>query len=95
MSKEQLGGLDPQAIADTLLAAANAAANETLPRFRTALAVDNKYVVGFDPVTDGDREAERVIRETITARLPFRPSLPFVIPVPAISFDARCLSVGA
>ena len=70
MTNLQLGGLDPAAIRETLLAAAAAAAEQTLPRFRTSLAVDNKYVVGFDPVTDGDREAERVIRETISARFP-------------------------
>jgi histidinol phosphatase-like enzyme (inositol monophosphatase family) len=70
MTDQQLGGLDPAAISATLLAAAAAAAAETLPRFRTALAVDNKYTVGFDPVTDGDREAERVIRATIAARFP-------------------------
>ena len=70
MTKQQLGGLEPDAIRDTLLAAAEAAARETLPRFRTRLAVDNKYVVGFDPVTDGDREAERAIREVIAARFP-------------------------
>src|SRR5439155_1139588 len=70
MTKSQLGGLDPAAIRATLLAAAAAAAEQTLPRFRTTLAVDNKYLVGFDPVTDGDREAERVIRETIGAHFP-------------------------
>jgi histidinol phosphatase-like enzyme (inositol monophosphatase family) len=70
MTIQQLGGLDPAAIRDTLLTAAAAAALETLPRFRTPLAVDNKYVVGFDPVTDGDREAERVIRGAISARFP-------------------------
>ena len=70
MTEQQLGGIESAAIRDTLLAAALAAAGETLPRFRTTLAVDNKYAVGFDPVTDGDREAERVIRETIAARFP-------------------------
>ena len=70
MTKQQLGGLEPDDIRNTLLAAADAAALETLPRFRTRLAVDNKYVVGFDPVTDGDREAERAIREVITGHFP-------------------------
>ncbi|HTJ57372.1 MAG TPA: histidinol-phosphatase [Devosiaceae bacterium] len=65
-----LGGLDPEVVGETLLAAAAAAAAETLPRFRTRLAVDNKFTIGFDPVTDGDREAERAIRETIAARFP-------------------------
>jgi histidinol phosphatase-like enzyme (inositol monophosphatase family) len=67
---EKFGGLDPESIRATLLAAAEAAANETLPRFRTRLAVDNKLAGGFDPVTDGDREAERAIRATIAARFP-------------------------
>jgi histidinol phosphatase-like enzyme (inositol monophosphatase family) len=62
--------IDLAAIRDTLLAAATAAARESLPRFRTALSVDNKWTDGFDPVTDGDREAERVIRETISAGFP-------------------------
>ena len=70
MTAEEFGGLDPEAIRSTLLAAATAAAAETLPRFRTRIAVDNKLEGGFDPVTDGDREAERVIRETIAARFP-------------------------
>ncbi|MGN6100754.1 MAG: histidinol-phosphatase [Devosia sp.] len=70
MTKQQLGGLDPAAIRAVLLEAAEAAAAETLPRFRTRLAVDNKLAAGFDPVTDGDREAERAIRRIIAARFP-------------------------
>lgn len=70
MTFQQSGGIDLEAVRITLLEAAAAAAAETLPRFRTALAVDNKFEVGFDPVTDGDREAERVIREIISARFP-------------------------
>lgn len=70
MTKQQLGGLEPGAIRDALLEAAAAAARETLPRFRTRLAVDNKHAAGFDPVTDGDREAERAIREVILDRFP-------------------------
>jgi len=70
MTKQQLGGLDTESIRDTLLEAAAAAARETLPRFRTRLAVENKFAVGFDPVTEGDREAERAIREVIIDRFP-------------------------
>ncbi len=44
------------------------AAAETLPRFRTAVGVDNKLAQGFDPVTEADRAAERVIRAAIRAR---------------------------
>ena len=70
MNDTLLGGLDPALIRKTLLDAADAAAAITLPRFRTDLAVDNKWTEGFDPVTEADREAERVIRELIAARFP-------------------------
>ena len=49
---------------------ADAARGETLPRFRSTLAVDNKVAADFDPVTDADREAERVIRALIEQRYP-------------------------
>ncbi len=49
---------------------AAAAAGETLPRFRAAGAVSNKLAAGFDPVTEADREAERVIRELIRSEFP-------------------------
>ncbi len=51
--------------ADFMRQIAAAAAGETLPRFRTGLASDNKVATGFDPVTEADREAERVIRALI------------------------------
>ena len=70
MTIRHSGDIDLDAIRATLLEAALAAAGQTLPRFRTALSVDNKFEAGFDPVTDGDREAERVIREIISARFP-------------------------
>jgi histidinol phosphatase-like enzyme (inositol monophosphatase family) len=66
----ELGGIAPASIRETLLAAAAIAARETLPRFRTPLAVDNKWQVGFDPVTAADREAERAIRDLIAGRFP-------------------------
>ena len=40
---------------DTL---ADAAREQTLPRFRTGVSVVNKLAGGFDPVTEGDRAAE-------------------------------------
>lgn len=50
---------------------AKAAAEQTLPRFRMAgLTSDNKFETGFDPVTEADREAERVIRELIREAFP-------------------------
>lgn len=51
-------------------AIAEAAAAETLPRFRMAVAVDNKHAGGFDPVTEADREAEKAIRRLITEQYP-------------------------
>lgn len=63
-------GLTDEAIAQTLIAGAEAARASTLSRFRTHLAVDNKFSVGFDPVTEADREAETRIREAIAARFP-------------------------
>ena len=48
-----------------------AASAETLPRFRTALAVDDKAAPGeFDPVTAADRGAEEAIRRLIAERFP-------------------------
>ncbi|XTZ36697.1 histidinol-phosphatase [Salmonella enterica] len=53
---------------------ADAADKQTLPRFRsqTNLHVGSKPKEGyrFDPVTDADREAERVMRELINSRYP-------------------------
>ncbi|MEX0955051.1 MAG: histidinol-phosphatase [Rhizobiaceae bacterium] len=49
---------------------AQAAAAETLPRFRRRTAIDNKLEAGFDPVTEADREAERVIRLMLGERFP-------------------------
>lgn len=51
-------------------AIAEAAAAETLPRFRMSVSVDNKHAGGFDPVTEADREAERAIRRLITEHYP-------------------------
>lgn len=51
---------------------ADAADAETLPRYRRALAVETKIKPGysFDPVTDADRAAERVMRALIEAEYP-------------------------
>jgi histidinol phosphatase-like enzyme (inositol monophosphatase family) len=49
---------------------AQAAAAETLPRFRSQGAVANKEKGSFDPVTEADREAERAIRALISAEYP-------------------------
>lgn len=65
-----LGGLTADLVRRTLLDAAEIAAAVTLPRFRSALAVDNKEAQGFDPVTEADRQAETAIRDLIGARFP-------------------------
>jgi histidinol phosphatase-like enzyme (inositol monophosphatase family) len=49
---------------------AEAAAAETLPRFRDRGAVTNKLSAGFDPVTEADRQAEKAIRAVINAAYP-------------------------
>ncbi|MFD0915367.1 histidinol-phosphatase [Pseudahrensia aquimaris] len=52
---------------DTLCAAA---AEQTLSRFRLPLDIANKLDSGFDPVTEGDREAEKAIRALLKEHLP-------------------------
>ncbi len=49
---------------------ADAAAAETLPRFRNGTAVANKLEGGFDPVTEADQAAEAAIRQHIKAHFP-------------------------
>lgn len=49
---------------------ADAAKAETLPRFRTGIAVANKQDGGYDPVTEGDQAAETAIRALITRHFP-------------------------
>lgn len=50
---------------------ADAARGETLPRWALGIAADDKSGgSAYDPVTEADREAERVMREIIEARFP-------------------------
>ena len=53
---------------------ADAAAAETLPRFRTGLAADDKDggpgAADYDPVTEADREAERSMRAVLADLAP-------------------------
>lgn len=49
---------------------ADRAREQTLPRFRADVAIHDKGVGGFDPVTEGDREAERVMRELLADTVP-------------------------
>jgi myo-inositol-1(or 4)-monophosphatase len=55
------------AFAEELAAAARA---ETLPRWRDCCPAENKGDDVFDPVTEADREAERVMRRMIRDRFP-------------------------
>ena len=41
-----------------------------MPHFRQPLSVDNKLAEGWDPVTEGDRAAERIIRQHIEKKYP-------------------------
>lgn len=65
-----LGGLSRGTVRELLVAASEIAAHETLPLFRTAIAVDNKQAKGFDPVTEADRRAEQVVRNLIASHFP-------------------------
>ena len=65
-----LAGLPPDLVRQTLLDAAEIAATKSLPRFRTALVVDNKEAIGFDPVTAADRAGEAAIRRLIEHHYP-------------------------
>jgi len=49
---------------------AKASGDTILPFFRTALAVENKKAIGFDPVTAADRAAENAMRALIRASFP-------------------------
>ncbi len=49
---------------------ASASGDTILPFFRTALAIENKQVGGFDPVTAADRAAEQTMRALIRKQFP-------------------------
>ncbi|MCO5731874.1 histidinol-phosphatase [Rhizobium sp. SSA_523] len=49
---------------------ADAAREQTLPRFRTGTSITNKLAGGFDPVTEADQAAELAIRDLVSARFP-------------------------
>ncbi|MEM1033360.1 MAG: inositol monophosphatase family protein [Myxococcota bacterium] len=61
---------DIEALTNFAQRLADAARDETLSRFRTALAVEAKAATSFDPVTAADREAERAIRRLIDREHP-------------------------
>lgn len=49
---------------------AAAASAESLRYFRAGTAIENKYQVGFDPVTEGDKRAEAAIRAIVETEFP-------------------------
>ncbi len=57
-------------ISSTLRRASAAAAEVTLPLFRSGTAVHNKKSHDFDPVTEADRNAEHAIRAVIADAFP-------------------------
>lgn len=62
--------IDFEKIEAVLRQAGAAAADHTLPLFRTPLAIDNKLHAGFDPVTEADKGAETVMRGIIADAFP-------------------------
>lgn len=64
----QSAGLDH--IAEFALDLALAAREETLPRWADRCVAENKGTDAFDPVTEADREAERVMRALVRERFP-------------------------
>ncbi len=64
---ETLQGSEIETFLDSLC---SAAAEQTLPLFRTTIPVANKEKRGFDPVTEADRAAEMAIRNLIGRRYP-------------------------
>jgi histidinol phosphatase-like enzyme (inositol monophosphatase family) len=65
-----VAGLGARRVEAAMLEAADAAAAETLPRFRTRMVVDNKLGYGFDPVTEADRAAETALRDVLARHFP-------------------------
>lgn len=61
---------DPLVLERVLNRLCQAAAAETLPRFRRDGRVENKLQAGFDPVTEADRAAEAAIRAELSREFP-------------------------
>ncbi len=59
-----------QELSTFALEMATASEKATLSHFRERIKIDNKLEEGFDPVTEGDREAERIMRQMIETRYP-------------------------
>lgn len=61
---------DASALSALLDRLCDAAARETMARFRVSIDITNKETDGFDPVTEGDRAAERAIRSILSEEVP-------------------------
>jgi myo-inositol-1(or 4)-monophosphatase len=71
MADTSIAGLGERELILFAQGLAEAARAETLPRWRSGCAADDKSGgASFDPVTDADREGERAIRRLIEARFP-------------------------
>jgi len=62
--------IETSQLIDTIDAACEAAARETLRRFRQNTSITNKLQSGFDPVTEADRDAETAIRAVLQDAFP-------------------------
>jgi len=69
-NNDQMNSPDPEQLIQFFNTLCDAAARETLPRFRQKVDVVNKLKAGFDPVTEADREAENTIRTLILEQFP-------------------------
>lgn len=67
---EKPASTSPDALLAFAIELAQATRAIVLPMFRTPMAVDNKLTGGFDPVTQADRAAEKVMRTMIEERYP-------------------------
>ena len=71
MAEAAFGALGAERALSLALAAAQAAGEAALPYFRQAPTVENKAGPGrFDPVTQGDQDAERAIRAVLREAFP-------------------------
>ena len=57
-------------LSEFALELAKASEKQTLAHFRQSVTIDNKLNEGFDPVTEGDKGAERIMRAMIEEKYP-------------------------
>ena len=70
MTKETHQTAETAELTAFAIALAQVAGEAIMPHFRQPLSVDNKLAEGWDPVTEGDRAAEQVIRARIEKHFP-------------------------